>query len=144
MTEECIFNKFVTKAIEVGDSDERIFTGHITSEIIDKQNEFIFVKEMLPIMQKFMSRIPAITDTHSNRICGKVLSYEKSEIDGIPSIKIKAQIYKDDAYTLFDTVWKKLVDKEYKGLSIGGASRTREPFIKNGRPTVLLKDLELY
>jgi len=146
MTNEYLFNKFVTKAIEIGDSDERTFSGYITAEVIDKQGEFIFVDEMMPIMEKFMSVMPVMSETHTNRICGKVLSYSKSTVPDtdIPAIKIDANIFKMEGVTLYDRVWKKIIDKEYKGLSIGGASKTREPFIKNGRPTVLLKDLELY
>lgn len=147
MSQEYLFNKFITKAIEIGDSDERLFSGYITAEVIDKQGEFIFVDEMMPIMEKFMNIMPVISEIHTNRITGKVLGYEKSTVPDypdIPAIKINAQIFKAEGITLYDRVWKKIVDKEYKGLSIGGASKTRESFIKNGRPTILLKDLELY
>jgi len=147
MTQEYLFNKFVTKVIEIGDSDERTFTGYITAEVIDKQGEFIFVDEMMPIMEKFMNIKPIMSEVHTNRITGEVLGYSKSTVPDfpdIPAIKIDAKIFKAEGVTLYDRVWKKIVDKEYKGLSIGGASRTQEPFIKNGRPTILLKDLELY
>lgn len=147
MPEEYLFNKIVTKAIEIGDSDERTFSGYITAEVIDKQGEFIFVDEMMPIMKSFMSRMPSMSEVHTNRVTGQVLGYSKTTVPDfpdIPAIKIDAKIFKADNYTLYDRVWKKILDKEYKGLSIGGASKTREPIIKNGRPTILLKDLELY
>jgi len=147
MTDEYLFTNFVTKSLEIGNSDERTFTGYITAEVIDKQGEFIFVKEMMPIMEKFMSIKPVMSEVHTNRITGEVLGYEKSTVPDhpdIPAIKIDAKIFKSDGVTLYDRVWEKIVNKEYKGLSIGGASKTREPFIKNGRHTILLKDLELY
>lgn len=146
MAENYLFTNFITKALEVGDSDERTFTGYITAEVIDKQGEFIFVDEMMPIMEKFMSIKPVMSEIHTNRITGEVLSYAKSVVPDtdIPAIKIEARIFKAEGVTLYDRVWKKIVNKEYKGLSIGGASKTREPFVKNGRQTVLLKDLELY
>lgn len=145
---EYSFNKVLTKAIEIEkDSDKRIFTAYITSEVIDKQGEIIFVDEIFPVLEKFMKRNPAMTEIHSNRITGMVHQIEKSfvpEFPEIPAIKCKCEIYKEEDHDLFDRVWKKIVDKEYTGLSIGGASKTREHFIKNGRPTVLLKDLEIY
>ncbi len=147
MTKEYLFTNFVTKNLEIEkDSDERIFTGYITAEVIDKQGEFIFVDEMMPIMEKFMSIRPVMSEVHTNRITGEVLGYEKSTVPDtkIPAIKVKARIFKADGVTLYDRVWKKIVDKEYRGLSIGGASKTREPFIKGGKHTILLKDLELY
>jgi len=145
MVEKYLFTNFVTKSLEIEkDSKDRIFTGYITAEVIDKQGEFIFVEEMIPILEKFMSIKPIMSEIHTNRICGEVLGFEKSEIEGILAIKIKAKIFKSDNVTLYDRVWKKIVDKEYKGLSIGGASKTRESSVIGGRQTVLLKDLELY
>lgn len=146
MTQEYLFNKFVTKAIEIGDDNQRTFSGYITAEIVDKQGEFIFVDEMMPIMEKFMKIMPVMSEVHTNRITGEVLGYSKTVVPDtdIPAIKIDAKVFKAEGVTLYDRVWKKIVNKEYKGLSIGGASKTREPFIKNGRQTVLLKDLELY
>ena len=146
MSEEYVFTNFLTKSLEVGDTDERTFTGYITAEVIDKQGEFIFVDEMMPLMEGYMKRMPVMSEIHTNRATGRVLGYSKATVPDtdIPAIKIDAEIFKADNYSLYDRVWEKMVNKEYRGLSIGGASKTREPFIKNGRHTVLLKDLELY
>lgn len=145
--QEYSFNKIITKSIEIEkDSDKRIFTGYITAEIVDKQGEFIFVDEMFPILEKLMKINPVMSEIHTNRITGKLLKIEKSTIPetDIPAIKCKCEVYKSEGVTLYDRVWEKIVNKEYRGLSIGGASKTREHFIKNGRPTILLKDLEIY
>ena len=87
-----------------------------------------------------MNIMHVMSEIHTNRITGKVLGFSKTTVPDypdIPAIKIDAQIFKAEDVTLYDRVWSKIVNKEYKGLSIGGASKTREPFIKNGRPTEL-------
>ncbi len=146
MSKEYVFTNFLTKSLEIGDTDARTFTGYITAEVVDKQGEFIFVDEMLPLMEGYMKRMPVMSEIHTNRATGRVLSYSKADVPDtdIPAIKIDAEIFKADNYSLYDRVWEKMVNKEYRGLSIGGASKTREPFIKNGKHTILLKDLELY
>lgn len=148
MVETVVFGTFLTKGIEISKEEaaNRVFTGHITSEIVDKQDEIIAQSEVAKIMDTFMSINPVISDSHSNRMVGKVLSYEKSEIEGHPSIKIKAQIYKNDKVTLYDKVWDKIVSKEYCGFSMGGASKSKEMvgITKDGAPIIKLADLELY
>jgi len=145
MTEFVEFTQFVTKGIKIErDDDRRIFKGHITAEIIDRQQEFIFVKEVMGIMDAFMKVNPVISDEHTNRMVGRVLDYEKSEIGGVASVMITAEIYKSDTFELYDRVWKKIQSGEYSGLSMGGASKEREPIEKNGRMALELRKLELY
>ena len=67
MVEWVEFPRFITKGIEVEKGDRRIFKGHITAEIIDRQQEFIFVAEVMKIMKAFMEVNPVISDFHSNR-----------------------------------------------------------------------------
>ncbi len=145
MVEYVEFPDFITKGIEVDTVDERrIFKGHITAEIIDRQHEFIFVKEVMKIMETFMSVNPVISDYHSNRMVGKVISYEKSEYQGVPTVLITGEVYKKDGVTLYDKVWDKVVKGEYAGLSMGGASKEREPIAKDGKMALELRKLELY
>jgi len=144
MTEYVDFPNFITKGIEIEKSDRRIFKGHITAEIIDRQQEFVFVKEVMAIMKTFMEVNPVISDFHSNRMVGRVLDYEKSEYEGVPTVKITAEVYKKDGVTLYDKIWDKVVSGEYSGLSMGGASREREPIMKDGRMALELRKLELY
>lgn len=144
MTEVVEFPEFITKAITVEKGDLRIFKGHITAEIIDKQQEFIFVKEVMKIMKTFMEVNPVISDYHSNRMVGKVLDYEQSSYQGVATVLITAQVYKKDGITLYDKVWKKVLSGEYSGLSMGGASKEREPIVKNGKMALELRKLELY
>lgn len=145
MTEYVEFPDFITKGITVDTADERrIFKGHITAEIIDRQQEFIFVKEVMKIMEAFMEVNPVISDYHSNRMVGKVLNYEQSEYKGVATVLITGEVYKKDGITLYDKVWDKVVKGEYSGLSMGGASKEREPIQKDGKMALELRKLELY
>jgi len=144
MTEYVDFTNFVTKGIEIEKSDRRIFKGHITAEIIDRQQEFVFVKEVMAIMKNFMEVNPVISDFHSNRMVGRVLDYEKSEYEGVPTVKITGEVYKKDGVTLYDKIWDKVIKGEYAGLSMGGASKEREPIMKDGKMALELRKLELY
>ena len=145
MTEFVEFSDFITKGITVDTADDRrIFKGHITAEIIDRQQEFIFVKEVMKIMEAFMEVNPVISDYHSNRMVGKVLSYEKSEYKGVATVLITGEVYKKDGITLYDKVWDKVVKGEYSGLSMGGASKERKKKKKNGKMALELRKLELY
>ena len=95
-------------------------------------------------MKTFMEVNPVISDYHSNRMVGKVLNYEQSSYQGVATVLITAEVYKKDGVTLYDKVWAKVVSGEYSGLSMGGASREREPIVKNGRMALELRKLELY
>jgi len=139
------FINFITKGIEFEkDGDRRIFSGHITAEIVDHQNEFIFIKEVMDVMETFMKVLPVLSEAHSNRMIGKVLSYEKSEIEGHESVKITAEVFKQDGVTLYDNVWNKIKTNVYSGLSMGGGSKNRDTMFKDGRMVMKLSDLELY
>ncbi len=144
MTEWVKFDRFITKGITVEKGDRRIFKGHITAEIVDRQQEFIFVAEVMKIMKAFMEVNPVISDFHSNRMVGTVLKYEQSEYQGVATVLITGEIYKKDGITLYDKVWDKVVKGIYAGLSMGGASKQREPIMKDGRMVLELKQLELY
>ena len=146
MTEYVEFPAIITKGIdtEVTDDGRRIFKGHITAEIVDRQQEFIFVKEVMAIMKTFMEVNPVMSEIHTNRMVGKVLGYEKSSINGVSSVLITGEVYKHQDITLYDKVWDKIVKGTYRGLSMGGASKEREMIIKDGKQALELRKLELY
>lgn len=145
MTEYVDFPTLITKGFEFDESEgRRIFKGHITAEIIDKQQEFIFVSEVMKIMETFMKTNPVMSEVHTNRMVGIVLDYEKSTIHGVASVLITGEVYKVEGVTLYDRVWEKIVKGEYRGLSMGGSSKEREPIIKDGRMALELRKLELY
>lgn len=140
------FTNFVTKGFgtEVTKDDRRILKGHITVEIVDRQDEYVAVGEVLSVIKNYFEVSPAIHDWHSNRPVGKALKYEKSEIEGHASVYIEAEIFKKEGVTLYDNVWQKIIKGEYTGFSMGGASKIREPMVKDGKLITALKSLELY
>jgi len=146
MDKDVYILNFVTKGLEIVKSEngERDFTGHITVEIVDKQDEFIAIHEVLKAFPAFMSIHPTISDSHSNRGVGIVKDYGLSEIEGHPSVMIKATIYKHESITLYDHVWEEIKSGVRKGLSIGGASKSKVPIFKDGKIIMKLGDLEIY
>jgi hypothetical protein len=137
------------KSMESVKSDERFFEGLLTVQMKDKQGEVTIVNELHKVLPIWMDRGAPISDTHSNRIIGKGINYAKTTIknasgDELPAIKITGKIFKD--YQLDDLIWDKIKNKEYKGLSFGGATKSaRTPFkMKDGSMAYALSDLEHY
>lgn len=143
--EEIRFANFITRGFEKGDDDEkRIFKGHISAEIVDKQNEFIARDEILKKIDLYMKLTRGVSEVHSNRIVGQIDKYEKSEIQGHPSVYVEGHVFKQDGVQLYDQVWNKVKSGEYSGLSMGGASHDREQIVKDGKIAMSLKNLEIY
>jgi len=137
------------KSMEAVKSDERFFEGLLTVQMKDKQGEVTIVDELYKVLPVWMDRGAPISDTHSNRIIGKGINYSKTIIknssgDELPAIKITGKIFKD--YQLDNLIWDKIKNKEYKGLSFGGATKSaRTPFrMKDGSMAYALSDLEHY
>ena len=137
------------KSMEAVKSDERFFEGLLTVQMKDKQGEVTIVDELYKVLPVWMDRGAPISDTHSNRIIGKGINYSKTTIknssgDELPAIKITGKIFKD--YQLDNLIWDKIKNKEYKGLSFGGATKSaRTPFrMKDGSMAYALSDLEHY
>ena len=148
MAERIFFNRLVTKNLTATDSDRRYFEGYLTVQIVDKQNEITIVDELMKVLPKWVARGAPISDTHSNRIVGKGINFQKTMVteQGIqyPAIFIQGEIFKD--YELDDEVWKSIVSGKYKGLSFGGATKSDRVPITNrdGTTSYALKDLEHY
>ena len=149
MSEDLYFNKLVTKALHSIDSDQRFFEGYLTVEVKDKQGEITIVDELIKVLPIWMDRGAPISDTHSNRIIGKGISYAQTvykDNDGseYPAIKVTGKIHKN--YELDNEIWNKIKTGEYKGLSFGGATKSnRTPKImKDGSIAYELKNLEHY
>jgi hypothetical protein len=149
MDNDVFFNKFVTKDLHPIGGDQRFFEGYLTVQVKDKQGEITIVDELIKVLPIWMDRGAPISDTHSNRIIGKGISYAKTvyksvEGDEYPAIKITGKIHKD--YHLDDEIWGKIKSGEYKGLSFGGATKAdRTPKImKDGSVAYELKSLEHY
>tara|TARA_R100000808_G_scaffold9877_1_gene26798 strand:- start:13395 stop:15308 length:1914 start_codon:yes stop_codon:yes gene_type:complete len=151
MSDKVFFNGLQTslKSMSPVKSDERYFEGLLTVEMKDKQGEITIVDELYKVLPVWMDRGAPISDTHSNRIIGKGINYAKTVVkndkgEELPAIKITGKIFKN--YQLDNVIWDKIKNKEYKGLSFGGATRTnRAPIVmKDGSIAYALKDLEHY
>ena len=149
MENDVFFNEFVTKDLHPIDGAQRFFEGYLTVQVKDKQGEITIVDELIKVLPIWMDRGAPISDTHSNRIIGKGISYAKVDYktkDGgtLPAIKITGKIHKD--YHLDNEIWDKIKSGEYKGLSFGGATKAnRTPkILKDGSVAYELKSLEHY
>ena len=149
MEDEIFFNEFVTKDLHPIDGAQRFFEGYLTVQVKDKQGEITIVDELIKVLPIWMDRGAPISDTHSNRIIGKGISYAKVDYktkEGtlLPAIKITGKIHKD--YHLDNEIWDKIKSGEYKGLSFGGATKAnRTPKVmKDGSVAYELKSLEHY
>ena len=149
MENDIFFNQFVTKNLHPIGGDQRFFEGYLTVQVKDKQGEITIVDELIKVLPIWMDRGAPISDTHSNRIIGKGISYAKvdyktKEGELIPAIKITGKIHKD--YHLDNEIWDKIKSGEYKGLSFGGATKAnRTPkILKDGSVAYELKSLEHY
>ena len=149
MENDIFFNQFVTKSLHPIDGAQRFFEGYLTVQVKDKQGEITIVDELIKVLPIWMDRGAPISDTHSNRIIGKGISYAKTvykNAEGVeyPAIKITGKIHKD--YHLDNEIWDKIKSGEYKGLSFGGATKAnRTPKVmKDGSVAYELKSLEHY
>jgi len=138
------FSKFVTNEISVENSNDRIFTGYMSVEVPDRDNEIMAIQDIMKIIDNYMGTLPVISDSHTNRMVGKVLEYQETEYDGHPAIKVRAQVFKNDRVSLYDRVWEKVKSGEYGGLSMGGSSKKRTPTYIDGKLIMKLEDLEMY
>ena len=140
--------QIVTKRFDVEHSKDRIFEGIATVEMVDKQNDLTVRDVLYDQFPVWMKRGAPINDSHSNRVVGKGLDYQKVTIKSggksLPAIKLTGQIYTDTEAD--DKVWKQIQSGEYKGLSFGGAAKnkTRMRVRKDGRVINKLDDLEMY
>jgi hypothetical protein len=150
MTEDIIPYVLVTKSLILKeDNEERFFEGILTAQIKDKQGEITVADELYKALPSWMANGGAMSDTHSNRIIGKGINFEKivlhdKEGNSVPGIKIMGVVFKNTA--LADEIWSKMKSGEYKGLSFGGSTKAgRTPVAqKDGSIAYELKDLELY
>jgi|TARA_R110002051_G_scaffold325527_1_gene428582 hypothetical protein len=149
MEEDLYFNKLVTKALHPIADDSRFFEGYLTVQVKDKQGEITVVDELIKVLPIWMDRGAPISDTHSNRIIGKGISYAQTvykDTNGeeYPAIKITGKIHKN--YELDNEIWSKIKSGEYKGLSFGGATKSnRTPKVmKDGSVAYELSNLEHY
>lgn len=130
--------------LQVVDDDERKFAGWATVEVVDRQGEVLNIDDVTKIMDVIMKRGGAIIDSHTNRVVGKLLNWQKTlhPMTQKDAIRVTGMIFKD--YVIDNVVWDKIKEKIYKGLSFGGSSLKKIPSIEGGRPIETLRQLEGY
>ena len=143
------FSTLVTKALHPIQGDDRFFEGYLTVQVKDKQGEITIVDELIKVLPIWMDRGAPISDTHSNRIIGKGISYAQTvykDEQGVeyPAIKVTGKIHKN--YELDNEIWRKIKSGEYIGMSFGGATKSnRTPKVmKDGSVAYELTNLEHY
>lgn len=150
MPEAVVVTKFVTKKLLIKeDSTDRFFEGILSAEIKDRQGEITDIDELYKALPVWMERNAPMSDTHSNRIIGRGINFERVTIksengESVPAIKILGKIHSNTS--LDDYIWKQIVDGNYRGLSFGGATKAnRVPVMQSdGSMAYKLKDLEIY
>ena len=150
MPEDVFITTFNTKALLLKeDNTDRYFEGILSVEMKDQQGEITSIDELYKALPAWIDRGGAMSDTHSNRIVGKGINFEKVTLTSkngieLPAIKILGKIHNSSA--LDDFIWKQIQTGVYKGLSFGGATKTdRTPVVQSdGSMAYALKDLEIY
>lgn len=130
---------------EIVDQDDRLVKGWMTVEIRDRDGEKIPITEVVgPILKQIIEQgqFP-ITDSHSNRIIGRVLTFEKRHNPVWDADGLYATYLINQGNAVADHVWKEIREGKRKGLSFGGfalkSQHTIDEITKD--PTLLLKDL---
>ena len=120
----------------INDTD-RIVEGWGSVQIVDKQGELVPIDSLEKVMLKYMKRGAPLIDTHSNKVIGKILNFQRMKKGDKEGLWLTGLIYND--YDYENEVWNKIKSGEYQGFSWGGEA---DRIIVND--TNELKDLEVY
>ena len=105
----------------------RFFSGFVSTEDLDKQNDIVEVKKAFERISSHIDRGGTMVDTHTNRTCGAFVHVEMGKTrTGKEGVIAHSVIFQGEPY--YDTVWeqiKKGIDcptcrDVRKGFSIGG------------------------
>ena len=140
----------VEEKIDVINENERLISGWLTVECVDRQGDIIPISEIKRAMLKYIDRGGHIIYGHSNKPIGKVLQWEieKHPVANSYGIKFVAKIFKD--YELDDIVWGKIKEGKLKGFSIGATAKSCDVAVVKDekdstfREARVLKGIELF
>jgi hypothetical protein len=105
----------------------RFFSGFVSTEDLDKQNDVVMVEKAFQKINNHINRGGTMVDTHTNRTVGAFIFAEKSlNKTGKPGVKAYSVVYQGEPY--YDTVWDQIkkgmqcptCGDVRKGYSIGG------------------------
>jgi hypothetical protein len=119
----------VLKAWQTLENDAgcRFFSGFVSTEDLDRQNDVVMAKMALDKINKHIDRGGTMIDTHTNRTVGSFIHADmRKSPSGKPGIYAHGVIFKGEPY--FDTVWEQIkkgvecptCKDVRKGFSIGG------------------------
>ena len=145
------FNQIVTHDFSFKDSSsgKREIQGIVSAEIADKVGEVAVQKDLLKGLNHMLNTTNGMSIEHSNKLVGKWTSFEPTTIiakDGTKIAGIVGKGYIHEGTMLADRAWELVKNGTLKGLSFGGATRSkREPAVtRGGKLAYLLKDTETY
>ncbi len=105
----------------------RYFSGLVSTEDLDKQNDVVEVNKAFEKIAKHIERGGTMVDTHTNRTVGSFIYVEKTKSrTGQPAIKAHSVIFQGEPY--YDSAWEQIKKGQNcptcrdvrKGFSIGG------------------------
>lgn len=125
--------------------DERTFTGYISVEIVDRQNDIVPTSCLDEAMGPYLERGGQLQLIHSNIPVGK-LSHHFITIDPEtlkPAVAVFGKIFKGG--TVYDKVWQEFLKEDSSvTFSIGGYPLKYHDVIVKGKSVRSLDKIELY
>jgi hypothetical protein len=131
------------RATEKGKEEERKFCGWGTTSTVDKSGESIKASDVAKVMPALIERGAPILLEHTNRVVGKIDSWElKKNAQGSEGIYLCGHIHKD--YDVDDKVWNGIKSGKLGMLSIGGDISARKVNCDGGDCHIDLMNPEIY
>ena len=133
-------------SLDIINSDDRLFGGWASVEVVDRQGEYVPTTELAKAMISYMSRGGIVIYGHENKPTGNVLYWDiRKHSNGKLGVYIIGQINK--GYKQDDVVWNMIKNNDLKGFSIAGFAKTEKEIIKdengNTKEVNVLKGIEL-
>ena len=100
------------------ESKERIFKGILSGEVIDKEGDFIPIKEFQKFFSTLIKRQTPILLKHQPIHVGQIISLEKTSYNGIPAVLVEARIFDD--FPMDHETWAGIIKGKYFGMSFTG------------------------
>lgn len=130
---------------EIMNASGRYFLSWDSVEMKDRQGEIVPVKELKGTYQKYVNeRGGAISDIHSNKVCGKTLAVKELKHPQLnkPALLTLNRIF--DHYQADTEIWDKIKSGEYSGVSVGGQAHSAENVSIGGSMARKLGDIDIW
>ena len=85
----------------------RFFSGFVSTEDLDKQNDIVEVKKAFERISSHIDRGGTMVDTHTNRTCGAFVHVEMGKTrTGKEGVIAHSVIFQGEPY--YDTIWEQI------------------------------------